>query len=188
MDNYKKGSEDLVLIKSITIGDKKAFDRLFKKYYLSLLNFAKELLTYPSDEAEDVVSEMFCSLWKNREQLQIKTSVTSYLYISVKNRVFDHYKKNNIVTSEFKDSDLNLSEPAYLEPHQLLVYKELEKRVLYLTAKLPKQTRVVYNLNREEGLSYLEIASILGISVNTVKTHLYRAIKFLKNTITITAD
>jgi len=188
MNNLKKGSEDVILIEGIIKNDTCAFEALFKRHYPGLLNFAKELLTYPSDEAEDVVSEVFCSLWKNKEQLDIKISVTAYLYVSVKNRIFDHFKKNKAAAAEFKDNDLNLAEPAYLGPHQQLVYKELEKRILYLTAKLPKQTRVIYTLNREDGLSYIEIASILGISVNTVKTHIYRAIKFLKSAITTAVD
>jgi DNA-directed RNA polymerase specialized sigma24 family protein len=47
------------------------FDTIFKRYYEGLLNFAKVLIPYPTDEAEDIVAEMFCTLWNNRKQIHI---------------------------------------------------------------------------------------------------------------------
>ncbi len=62
MNDPKKGAKDLALIKGIVEGNIGSFDLLFKNYYEGLLSFAKELLPYPSDEAEDIICDMFGSL------------------------------------------------------------------------------------------------------------------------------
>ena len=109
MNDPKKGAKDLALIKGTVEGNIGSFDLLFKNYYEGLLSFAKELLPYPSDEAEDIICDMFESLWANRNQLQVKTSIASYLYISVRNRVYDHFKKNKVITLELQEGNLDYS-------------------------------------------------------------------------------
>jgi RNA polymerase sigma-70 factor (ECF subfamily) len=67
-----------------------AFDTIFKRYYEGLLSFAKVLIPYPTDEAEDIVAEIFCTMWLNRKQTSITNTLGAYLYTAVKNRVFDY--------------------------------------------------------------------------------------------------
>ena len=75
---------------------------------------------------------------------------------------------------------LEQAESHFLVPDHLLVYKELCMEMEYLISLLPKRTKLVYQMNRNDNISYNDIALILNISVNSVKTHMYRGIKFLK--------
>lgn len=160
-------------------GSEEAFANLFRQFYPGLLRYASALLPYPSDEAADIVSEVFITLWNNRREIKIQGSVSSYIYIAVKNRVYDFIKKKRLEFKEIDDTGLNLQEMTGLEPDQLMMYKELNDRIMYLIGKLPEKNRLIFQMNRDENLTYNEIADILDISINTVKTQMYRSLKFL---------
>ena len=92
--------EHIELIKS---GNKIAFDQLFLEYYSYLCNYAFQFL-HEKDGAEEVVQDLFFNIWEKRESLEIKSSVKSYLFQSVKNRcltllnhvkVRETYKEHN---------------------------------------------------------------------------------------------
>lgn len=156
-------------------GSEDAFDTIFKRYYEGLLNFAKVLIPYPTDEAEDIVADMFCTLWNNRKQIHITNTLGAYLYTAVKNRVFDHYRKRKMIFHIPEDVADD-----YQQPDHLLMYKDVTLRIQHLISELPPQMRLVFQLHRYEGFSYEEIAALLNISVNSVKTHMFRALKSLK--------
>ena len=156
-------------------GDEEAFNAIFKRYYAGLLSFTKTLLPYPSDEAEDIVADMFCYLWKNRRRLTVNITLGAYLYTAARNRVYDHYRKKKQIFSLPEEA------AGYLQPDHLLIYKDVASRMRLLVEKLPPQMRLVFQLHRNEGFSYEEIASLLGISVNSVKTHMFRAVKTLRS-------
>jgi len=65
----------------------------------------------------------------------------------------------------------------------LLALQELSEHVGHLIRQLPERTRQVFQLHRDGGLTYKEMAALLGISVNSVKTHIFRALRFLKRTL-----
>lgn len=176
--NHKE-YEDRQLLSLIQQGDEKAFDRLFMKYYPGLMRYCSVLLPYPSDEAEDIVLEVFFKLWQQRKTLVIYSSLVSFLYIALKNRCHDYYRKKNITVYE-PDADEVM--PHYLIPDQQLVFKELKAEIEHLITQLPARTQLVFRMNREDHLTYEDIAIILNISINSVKTHMYRSIKFLKET------
>jgi len=173
-------NSDNWLVKAINESDIKAFDEVFKKYYPGLLGYAKAMLKYPSDEAEDIVSEVFCTIWRNRSQLSITSSLASYLYIAVKNRIYDHYRKAKLSITNLDEMMDNFVVDPGLPPDKALFYKEMNQRIQYLISRLPGQMRMVFQMNRNDGLTYEEIAGILDISVNSVKTHMFSALKFLK--------
>jgi RNA polymerase sigma-70 factor (ECF subfamily) len=154
-----------------------AFDTIFKRYYEGLLSFAKVLIPYPTDEAEDIVAEIFCTMWLNRKQISITNTLGAYLYTAVKNRVFDYYRKRKII---FHIPEEDNASADHQQPDHLLMYKDATQRIRHLINELPPQMRLVFQLNRYEGFSYEEIAGLLDISVNSVKTHMFRALKSLK--------
>jgi RNA polymerase sigma-70 factor (ECF subfamily) len=167
-------------------GNQEAFAVLFKKFYPGLIRYASVLLPYPNDESADIVTEVFITLWNNRKDTKIQGSLSSYIYVAVKNRVYDHVKKKKLEIKELGDPELNFQETSEQEPDQLLIYKEVNERIIYLIGKLPDRTRLIFQMNRDENLTYNEIAEILNISVNTVKTQMYRSLKFLNQAFYLT--
>jgi RNA polymerase sigma-70 factor (family 1) len=161
-------------------GSEDAFDAIFKRYYEGLLQFAKVLLPYPTDEAEDIVAEMFCTLWHNRRQIAISTTLSAYLYVAVRNRVFDYYRKRKSIFNLPEEALAETPDAGYQQPDYQLMYKDVTIQIQSLIAQLPPQMQLVFKMHRYEGFNYEEIASLLNISVNSVKTHMFRALKFLK--------
>jgi RNA polymerase sigma-70 factor (family 1) len=175
------GTTDHLYLQRIANGDEHAFGQLFTRYYAGLVRFARSLLPYPGQEAEDIVSDVFCHLWKNRTQLQVQQSLAAYLFVAVKNRVMDHLKKKKLPIIELHPDAPEPADDGYAAPESLLVYKELDQLLTYLITQLPPRSRLVFSMHRDENLTYEEIAVILGISVNSVKTHMFRALRYLKN-------
>lgn len=161
--------------------DEKAFDQLFVKYYPGLIHYSQVLLPYPADEAEDIITDVFFKIWEQRNHLSIHTSIASYLYTAVKNKIYDYHRKRKGSSFQTLDSVLDDADETYNMPDQQLSYKELHATIDKLIAKLPQRSQLVFRMNRHDHLSYEEIAVILSISINSVKTHMYRAIKFLKD-------
>jgi len=174
-----KPNDGLLLEQIIGSGDERAFDQLFTRYYPGLLNYSKVLLPYPTDEAEDIITEVFLKIWQQRATLIIHSSLASYLYISVKNRINDYYRKHRMNVHESLDSLVNNACPEYI-PDQQLSYKELNMEMERLIDRLPVRTQLIFKMNRHDHITYDDIALILHLSVNSVKTHMYRALKFLK--------
>lgn len=173
-------TDDLQLLARIKVGESRAFDLLFLKYYPNLLHFSRSLLPYPSDEAEDVVLEVFHQFWRSRDTINIHSSLSAFLYASVKNRVYDYRRKlkPNRPLEEIQD-DIMASQEG---PDHALNYKEIAENLEKLIKLLPERMQLIFRMNREDELSYQEIADLLEISINSVKTQMYRAIKFLKET------
>lgn len=173
-------TDDLQLLARISGGESRAFDLLFLKYYPNLLRFATSLLPYPSDEAEDVVLEVFHQVWRQRESMQVHTSLSAFLYAAVKNRVYDYRRKQKgRINTSLEGTPAEVSED-YQGPDQVLTYKELAENLEKLVKALPERMQLIFRMNREDQLTYQEIADLLEISLNSVKTQMYRAIKFLK--------
>lgn len=173
-------SEDIQLLGRIKDGESQAFDLLFLKYYSNLLRFSKSLLPYPTDAAEDVVLEVFHRFWQNRKSIIVHTSLSSFLYKSVKNNIYDHYRKHKSVVFEVMEDIHTELNADYATPDQILNFKELSEQLERLIKMLPEKMQVIFRMSREDNLTYQEIADLLDISVNSVKTQMYRAVKFLK--------
>ena len=175
-------SSDKQYLEALARDDEAAFDALFTRYYAGLLRYAKSLLPYPTDAAEDVVADLFCAVWTGRAQLAVQGSLASYLYAAVKHRSYDKLRQQRRAIIEAED-DLPDTQPeaAHLQPDQLLDYQELNQHLLQLIERLPERTRQVFPLHRDGKLTYEEIAALLTISINSVKTHMFRALRFLKS-------
>jgi len=178
---FTTSSSDLQCLNALVLGNEAAFDVLFTRYYAGLLRYAKALLPYPTDVAQDVTADVFCSLWTNRTQLVVHGSVAGYLYAAVKHRAYDKHRQQRRAPLDVEE-DLSCTQPEvdYLQPDQLLSYQELNHQLLHLIAQLPERTRLVFQLHRDGNLTYDDIAALLDISVNSVKTHMFRALKFMK--------
>ncbi len=172
--------DDKALLKSVQNGDEAAFDALFQKFYPGLLRYAQLLLPYPSDVAEEAVMDVFVKLWNQPLDFDFHTSLASFLYIAVKNRAVDYSRRNNFMICVPVDMAEHEAGQAYMIPDQQLSFKELAKGMEQLIGMLPERTQLVFRMNRHDELSYQEIATLLNLSINSVKTHMYRAIKFLK--------
>lgn len=175
--------EDIELIHLIKADNHIAFFELYERYKTVLYLHAKRMLD-DEDETKDVIQEIFTTLWDKRTSLSISTSVKSYLYTAVRNKVLNlltHRKfEINYLNSLQKVIDLTENEvEGQIREKQLIVM--IEKEIELLPAKM----REVFELSRKQHLSHKEIAEKLSISDKTVKKQINNAIKILRQKINV---
>ena len=155
-----------------------AFEIMYRRFYQRLASFAYRF-TQSSDKAEEVVSDVFYKLWKNRKNIEITSSLQSYLFTSVRNKCLDKLRVENRV-SHCDDSVLLNYRSTISTPLQHTLEEELRKRIEIAIEALPRDRRRIFRLSRDNGLKYKEIAALLDISIKTVETQMGRALKFLR--------
>jgi len=154
------------------------FEQLFHQYYEPLCRFALSLVD-SIEMAEEVVSDVFVKIWKNQENLAIKTSLRAYLFISVRNQSIDYLRK--AVRQRTQPAEICSSFPSnYDSPEERTISSELEVFIEAAIDALPPQGRKIFRLSRDNGMKYHEIAAYLHISIKTVETHMGRSLKFLR--------
>lgn len=134
----------------------------------------------PADQdAESMVQDIFTKLWINRYQLDPTKSLNAFLYTIARNEIYGQLRKL-LVRRKYLE-ELSFSVPnSGASTEQQIEYNELIRLVTQLVNEMPEKRRVIYELSRNEGLSYKEIAQHLGISENTVDSQIRKALDYLK--------
>ncbi|MEM6699582.1 MAG: RNA polymerase sigma-70 factor, partial [Bacteroidota bacterium] len=166
----KSDEELLILLKEQHANA--AFEQLFHRYY-HLLCYRVYNLVQCEQSCEEVVSDVFIKIWKNRKGLSINTKLKYYLNTAVRNQAIDYVRKQNRERS-FKGEIDRDYESNYASPHDRVVGEELGKKVNEAIESLPPQGKYIFKLSRDKGMKYREIADLLDISIKTVETHMRR--------------
>lgn len=170
------------LIARIRAGDTSALEALYRAMHEPLVAFG---VRYLGDRAraEEQVQELFFTLWQDRERLSISGSVRSYLFAALRNRALN-VRRRDLVERDWADDEATDSvremhrRPA--TPDRMLEQAELDSRVAAAFERLPERCRLAMHLRWREGLSYAEIAGVLGIGVKGVENQLARGLKTLR--------
>lgn len=179
--NVTKDRIDYLLAKVLQDDDYHAFEQLFLVGFSPLRSFCKKLV-HVNEVAEELVSEVFFKIWNNRKAIVIASSPKSYLYTAVRNISFDHLRKEKRYSLTNLDNLVTV--PCdYFDPEKRSEFAELQERVDKAIAKLPKQCRLVFQMSRDQGLRYSEIAEKLNLSVKTIETQMGRALKSLRKSL-----
>lgn len=150
--------------------DKEGFELVYRQYWRRLFDFAL-FKTHDRDASEEIVQDLFVTLWAKRKELQI-VNLKSYLFVSMRNRIVDYYERKLC-------SDLEAAEdiPA---PDYPLFLNELEEAVQMAVSELPAKTREIFFLSRLDGLSTREISDKLRMPERTINHHIALALRQLK--------
>lgn len=171
-----KNDTDKLLLRQLKNGDITAYETLFRAYY-KLLNLEAFLLLEDQMEAEDQVQLLFIEIWNKKMYLNIQTSLKGYLRRAIRNRCLNVIEKRKIEGKKFNDGfDLNdsVEEPNWFEQ------VEAENKISSLLETLPPQRLQAFYLVYVDKKRYKDAADEMGITINSIKTHLKLAIKDLK--------
>ena len=177
--SLNKNHNEEELLRKITLGCKRSFEILFKKYHGPLYNYAFRVFR---DEAiaDEVVHRVFIKIWDLRETLSNIKSFRNYIYcvnrnlvaqelnIISRNRKLAEQVANRIVTS------INVVE-------EEVIYNNLEEIANEAIERLPRKRKEIFKLSRQNGFSHKEIAHKLNISENTVKVSVSKSLKQIKD-------
>lgn len=166
------------IIGAIREGNERIFEETFRKYYQSLCNYANSILK-EMDEAEEVVQNLFMSIWEKRSDLEINISLKSYLYRAVHNHCLNRIKHLK-VREEYQQYAVNFYDASYESVSQTVMKNELETKIEEAIRKLPEQCRLIFRMSRFEELKYHEIAEQLELSPKTVENQIGKALKILR--------
>jgi RNA polymerase sigma-70 factor (ECF subfamily) len=170
--------KDLFLIQELKKRDKVAFDYVFNYYYSSLCAFSLYYIK-DSEIIEDLVQDLFINLWSDAPNLNVQTSLKSYLFACVKNRCLD-YRKHQKVIERYNTYYLFSSECSYDSTDHQYAESELRQIIQKSLEKLSPRCREVFELSRFVGLSNKDISGKLSITKRTVELQISNALKIMR--------
>lgn len=171
---------DAALLAQISQGDAGAFRALFEAYASPLVMYAASILG-ATPPAEDVAHELFAYLWTHRYTLDVVGTLRTYLYRATRNRCYSVLRHERVKRAmEEATGTIYPSPPPPAAADAEHEHAELSLAIERAVAALPDRAREVWKLNRDDRLTYAEIARVLGISTKTVETHMGRALKALR--------
>lgn len=161
-------------------GEPEAFSELFKQTHPRLMGYCR-LFIDDKKEAEDIVQECFLHLWKNHAKIDLKKSVESLLFVSLRNRCLNYLKEKDRFSFSKQYDDLAPNELQYLyqldflDKRELSLEEQMIKALKVAIQELPDRKREILVKSKIEGMKQRQIAEELGISVKTVEKHLKEA-------------
>jgi len=160
------------------IEDKAAFEELFRTHYSRLCSYANTFLK-DTDASEEIVQEVMFRIWVNRDSLSITTSIQSYLFRAVRNGCMNMLKHIEVREDYKVWNETNGPASEYIKEDHIIV-SELQQKIRDAIDRLPMERKKVFIMSRYDGLTYIEIAAKLGISVKTVENQMSKALKTLR--------
>ena len=164
--------------------ESRAFDEIYRRYKDLLTSMAERMLE-SHQMAEDIVQEIFLSLYNRRTKIEIQSSLKAYLIKSMKFKVLNEFRSSGVRRAYKKHVGLNytaISSGANFYDCEL---KDLSSNIELTISTLPDKCRTAFLLSRDEDLSYKDISGFMGISVSTVEKHISKALRLLKNKIPV---
>ena len=169
-------ASDGSLVRGLRSDKPEALRKLMDVYWAPLVGFAHRILS-GSGDPEDVVQTAFVRLWSRRYELKEDGSLRALLYTIVRNAALDDLRKRTRRDEALRSA---APPPSPKTPYEDVQGAELQRLAAAAVARLPERRREVFRLVREEGLSYQEIAEIMGLSSQTVANHMSLAMADLR--------
>lgn len=158
--------------------NKQAFEQIYRKYWEKVLAICYAQVQ-DREIAQELVQEIFKSIWERRDELEIMQHIEHYLIKSAKMKVLDYFRQRARQEQLFRNAVAGLPREERTTDLQVH-YNELNRQLIRTVNALPEHCRIVYQYKREKGLSNKEIACALDISVKTVEYHMKNALTILR--------
>lgn len=162
-------------IRKFAGGSKEAFELLFHELYPHLLPYAIKILS-DRTEAEDMVQEAFVELWNAQEKFETFSQVRAFLYLTIKNRCFNHLKHRRVIEKHQAEA----TPESEFDFESEILRSEMAYQLRSAIRNLPEQRQKIILLSLQ-GMKNHEIADFMEISVNTVKQQKKLAYKTLRD-------
>jgi RNA polymerase sigma-70 factor (ECF subfamily) len=178
---YKKYTDE-ELVELLKQGKDRAFDELYFRYRDLLVRFVYvRMKSVPV--SEEIVQEVFTTIWERRKTLVIQKKFSAYMYTSVRYVTLDYIKSNAITDQFIKEVfDRNtVIENSNNTTEEAIYHDELQELVDKAASLLPKKAKEVFILSRIKQYTNKEIAEELNVSHETVKYHISYALKFMRS-------
>ncbi|CAN5525040.1 RNA polymerase sigma-70 factor [soil metagenome] len=170
--------EEPELIDLIKKGNRKAFEEIYERYWFKLYKISIQRIK-STEDAKDLVQDLFISFWLKKEILEINTSFSSYLHTALKYKIINYIESNLVksnylssLSKTFSNSEDHITEELY--------HKELQNILESGINNLSPKVKEVFELSRNEQMSISDIAKKYNVSQQTVKNQISKALKSLR--------
>ena len=182
----EKGSHttesDQSLLDALIKGEETAFEKIYKSYFALLQNYSASIVG-DSEAALEIIQNIFVALWENRKNLDREKSLRNYLLRSTHNNSLRYLKTRFLHLQHQENLKRKKSEEEQENVIRAEEGPEPEQQLSALLNELPERSRQVMIMSHIENRKSADIARKLGISVRTVETILYQAMKKLRGKI-----
>ena len=178
------GNQEFIL--SLKEGREEAFRLLYRQYHSKLFRYCFRFVK-SKDLADDLAQTIFVKIWTKRDTLMTGHSFDAFLFRIAKNTIFDYFR-GQAAESSFVETLYERTQWLHNHPEEQILYNDLQNVVREVVDQLPEQRRRIFQMSREQGMSYDEIAQSLSISPNTVKEQVARALRFIREQLIVQAD
>lgn len=167
-------------------GFEPALAELFKRYEVKLYTYVSKF-SKNSELAEEILQDVFVSLWEYRETIDPAIPLGALLYKIAKNKILNAVRQETRMAAVHKDYSFSMEVSRHLTEEKV-IQNDYDRMVDTAIANLPRQRRSIFRMNHQEGKTYDEIAAALGISRNTVRNQMIKSLKYIRNFLNTNLD
>jgi len=172
-----------ILISKAQKGDKEAFSRLVKLWYRRIYNYAHKYFS-DHDMAMEVTQRTFISMNAKIGDLRVASKFRPWLYKIASNFCHDEKRKSKresmSVDRDLENAEMKEVEAVEYNPDKVYQHNELSEILIEALAMINEDQREVVIMKEYEGLKFVEIAEVLNVSENTVKSRMYYGLSALR--------
>ncbi|MET1054494.1 MAG: sigma-70 family RNA polymerase sigma factor [Pedobacter sp.] len=174
---------DEVLFDLLKVNNEKAFAILYNRYWDKLLEVAYFKLKSQVD-AEEVLQQLFIQIWDSRHHIFLRYTLRTYISAALKYAIYRKIAERKKQQVVFVEGEINV-DFADNSTQYMLDFSQVRNEIETLVAQLPEKCQMVYRLSRQDDMTAKEISERMHISEKTVQGHLTKALKYIKNNLTI---
>jgi RNA polymerase sigma-70 factor (ECF subfamily) len=168
-------------IKDLLLGEnsERAFRVIVHAYQDKVIRFIS-LFVQNSLECEELASDVFLSLWTNRQKLADVDDFDSYIFVMAKNRALNHLRKGKVELIDLESFQVDAFHNTETTPESIYISQEEVEMLNAAINELPHKTKMAFHLVREDKMKYKDAANILGVSIKTIEKQVAAAVAKLK--------
>ena len=164
-----------ILQSQVAVGDTRAFRQIFDALFSNLTKFSFSFV-HSKEAATEIVDELFVQLWVKRDDIMKINDLRVYLYTATKNASLNYISKKakQIELEPYENLQVQMTD--VVSPEQIMITKEILQKIKEAIDSLPPRCKLIFKFVREDGLSYSEVAEILGLSIKTIDSQMVIAV------------
>ena len=164
-----------ILQSQVALGDTRAFRQIFDALFYNLTKFSFSFV-HSKEAATEIVDELFVQLWIKRADIMKINDLRVYLYTATKNASLNYISKKakQIEIEPYENLQVQMTD--LVSPEQIMITKEMLQKIKEAVDSLPPRCKLIFKFVREDGLSYSEVAEILGLSIKTIDAQMVIAV------------
>ena len=173
------GLELSILQSQVALDNTHAFRQIFDALFSNLTKFSFSFV-HSKEAATEIVDELFVQLWIKREDIMKINDLRVYLYTATKNASLNYISKKaqQIETEPYENLQVQMTD--LVSPEQIMITKEMLQKIKEVIDSLPPRCKLIFKFVREDGLSYSEVAEILGLSIKTIDAQMVIAVSRIR--------